>query len=100
MQEAENPIHLICDSCGAPVQYEIGSGTYCCAHCGSERAPGDQYRRTQSWRKIRQDMIRKETLPQTAVFYHCPGCGAEVVVDENEASSTFVIPHILTKVLF
>ena len=84
----ENPIRLICESCGGPIRYEINSGTYRCNYCGSTRAPGDQYRKTQEWKKIHQTNMSKNPLPKGKAFYHCGGCGADIMIDENEATST------------
>lgn len=87
MEQAYNPIHLLCPTCGAPIRYEPASGVYHCANCGNDTAPGDQYKKTVRWRRIHpKDIIREGTT--TAVFYHCPGCGADVAVDETEASGT------------
>ena len=87
MERAYDPIHLTCDSCGAPIRYEIGSGTYKCAHCGNTTAPGDRYKKIQDWKKLRQSELRKEISDKT-LLYHCPGCGADVLVGHKEAIGT------------
>ena len=83
-----NPIRLSCPQCGAPVRYEIHSGAYHCANCGTKTAPAENYKRIESWRRMRQSELRSDGNLQKAAFWECPGCGARVVVEENEASGT------------
>ena len=85
MEQAYNPLHLTCESCGAPIKYEVGSGLYKCQSCGNTKAPYDQLVKTKKWKEVRQSALRNEILKSKAVFYKCSGCGGEVIVDENEA---------------
>lgn len=85
MEQAYNPIHLTCESCGGSIKYEIGSGLYKCQYCGNTKAPYDQLNKTKKWKEVRQSALRNEVLKSKAVFYKCSGCGAEVIVSENEA---------------
>ena len=87
MERAYNPIHLTCESCGAPIRYEIGSGTYKCAHCGNTTAPGDRFKKIQGWKELTQSRLKKE-IPDDTVIYHCPGCGADVLVAHRETTGT------------
>ena len=83
-----NPIRLTCPSCGAPVRYEIRSGAYHCANCGTKTAPAETYKRIESWRKLRQSELRSDQELQKKVFWECPGCGARVVAEKGEATGS------------
>ncbi|MCR5793881.1 MAG: hypothetical protein K6G61_00865 [Solobacterium sp.] len=83
-----NPIRLTCPSCGAPVRYEIRSGTYRCANCGTKTPPVETYKRIESWRKLRQSQLRSDADLQKAVFWECPGCGARVIARKGEATGS------------
>ena len=62
MEQAYNPLHLTCESCGAPIKYEIGSGLYKCQYCGNAKAPYDQLNKTKRWKEVRQSALRNEVL--------------------------------------
>lgn len=88
MDSYEKMICVSCDSCGAPVGFDIIGQTYKCAHCGTvtdaEHAKQAQLR----WRTLAKDEIfRSEEKPRTE-RYSCPRCGAELLFAEGEASET------------
>ena len=85
MKQGYNPLHLICESCGAPIRYEIGTGLYKCQYCGNTKAPYDKIEKTKKWKEVRQSALINDIHNSKAVFYSCLGCGAKVIVLENEA---------------
>lgn len=88
MEQGKHPIHLLCPECGAPVKYNIKDNIYHCSYCGADTPPGEQIKRIERWRSLNQNRLKKEVKSADAVLYACPGCGAEVIVKESEATGT------------
>lgn len=85
---SDNPIHLLCPSCGAPARYDVSQRVYHCAACGTDLSPGEQLKRVETWRSISHSKIKASAKNQERVVYECPGCGASVVIEANEAAGS------------
>ena len=80
-----NIADIHCPSCGASAHFDIKSQMYLCGYCGGKVGIQEALEQKKGFRKILQ-----EKLNQSIKEYHlrkaeCPGCGASIVFEENEA---------------
>ena len=79
----KNPLKIYCESCGAPLGFDIVKQSYRCTSCMSEEKAESE---GLSWRKINgQDTSVNKTELES---YSCSSCGAQIVFAEGEASET------------
>lgn len=82
-----NPLALSCPSCGAPAEYDIAARSCRCKYCGAQSRPEEQLGLVEHWRAVHREQLRRSSAPMKAVLLSCPNCGAEVAVDEDEATA-------------
>ena len=79
-----------CPNCGGGLVFDPESGTYACEFCLSKFAQQELEADTQSAENA-AEMPAEETTAQSAqgsaVLYHCPSCGAEIITDETTAAT-------------
>ena len=80
-----NPMTIRCRSCGAPANFDIIAQNYHCANCGAQTEVATSLEQLNTWRTQKQASNSREWRQHPKAVYHCPGCGATVTVDENEA---------------
>ncbi len=92
-----------CPNCGGELVFDPAGQNYKCEYCGSvisqeefqamerqagrgtEHAGADRHRGTPSGTETSRGTERADA--ETAVVYHCPSCGAEIVTDSTTAAS-------------
>ena len=81
-------INIHCRACGAPAAYDIVRHTYTCAYCGSDTGVQQGLTEKKGFRKMKQKGLREQKEQFRAVSMTCTGCGATVVLPENEVLSS------------
>lgn len=82
-----NPLVLSCPNCGAPAEYDIAQRSCRCKYCGNVSQPEEQLGLVEHWRAVHQEQLRSNPALLKSVLLSCPNCGAEVAVDEGEATA-------------
>ena len=96
MRKGENVMSAItykCPNCDGGLVFDPESGTYACEYCLSKFTQEELMAAS-------EEAVQEETpsgeeaesteSQQSAVVYHCPSCGAEIITDETTAA-TFCI---------
>lgn len=78
-----------CPNCDGGLVFDPESGTYACEYCLSkftqeELEAGVQAEQTP---EPENETWKEEKTEGTAVVYHCPSCGAEIVTEETTAAT-------------
>ncbi|MBQ6492424.1 MAG: hypothetical protein IJI92_00950 [Erysipelotrichaceae bacterium] len=76
-----------CPNCGAPARYDIIRQRYLCAYCGSQTGVKDAILQKQGFRQLQQKKIVESRKNYKLMDAQCPGCGARIIFEENEAMS-------------
>lgn len=86
-----------CPSCSAPLKYNGALGKFKCDYCDSEftmeelknktNASKDDYNEVKKDEVQHEEQILKQVDNTEYVSYNCPDCGAEIIADENTAST-------------
>ena len=76
---AKQGISLTCKNCGAKLVYDPESQMFVCGSCGSKFLESELSGKSESFKQ-------EETFDEELKNYHCPGCGAEILGDENTAT--------------
>ena len=76
---AKQGISLKCPSCGAKLVFDPESQMFACGACGGKFLESELKGKTVSFSE-------EETFDEELKDYHCPGCGAEILGDENTAT--------------
>ncbi len=76
-----------CPTCGAPARFDIIRQQYCCGYCGGSVEISEAIAQKQGFRSMQQEKIRRSAEQYRLMRAGCPGCGAEIVFEENEAIS-------------
>ncbi len=84
MQRGFRLLDIHCSSCGAPATYDIVKHTYTCQYCENTTGIKEALEQRKGFRKMRQQELRKSADSFKAVSCTCTGCGAEIVIPENE----------------
>ncbi len=87
MEQSINPLALSCPSCGAPAEYDIAQHSCRCKFCGAQSRPEEQIGLVEHWRAVHREQLRQAPMPLKAALLSCPNCGAQVAVDEGEATA-------------
>ena len=84
-------LDIHCSTCGAPATYDIVKHTYACAYCGSETGISEALAEKRGFRDLHQKQLGAQRESFHAASAHCSGCGATVILPENEplASCSF-----------
>ena len=80
----KNPLRLQCNSCGAPLGFDIVRQTYACPSCGMKTSSSDALQEILQWRM--KHRVRAAAAAD-AEYYECPGCGSHVLFKAEEAES-------------
>ena len=91
-----------CKSCGSSMEYDAGTDSLVCSHCGNREKVTD-LEKEQEWQKIRpqgdfsgqpeEDEGSAEDAglgigsEETLRLYSCPNCGAQLMADEYTAAT-------------
>ncbi|WP_028029856.1 hypothetical protein [Gemmobacter nectariphilus] len=82
-----------CESCGAALTFDPGSGQLVCGHCGHVQAMPDVPQRDKARALVENDLntALRGALPPAAMeeirVSRCPGCGAELELGEGVAAT-------------
>ena len=81
-------LSIFCPSCGAPAEFDIVNQIYRCRYCkGTVGIEEAKQEKVQYQQKIRK-RVRTEVGNYPLMSTSCSGCGANLVIEENEAIST------------
>ena len=79
-----------CPNCGGGLVFDPESGTYACEYCFSKFGQQELETDAQS-EETTQEISGEETAntsdENSALVYHCPSCGAEIITDETTAAT-------------
>ena len=87
-----------CPNCDGGLVFDPESGTYACEYCLSKFTQEDLVAESQEAEPVLQEESVQEDNPEetttesadsqkSAVMYHCPSCGAEIITDETTAAT-------------
>lgn len=89
-----------CPNCDGGLVFDPESGTYACEYCLSKFSQEELTAESESTVEVPADESTEavqeepvtetgegETQQQSAVIYHCPSCGAEIITDETTAAT-------------
>ena len=83
-----------CPNCDGGLVFDPESGTYACEYCLSKFTQEELYGESQATETVQPEETVQEEVPETgaetqqsAVIYHCPSCGAEIITDETTAAT-------------
>ncbi len=73
-----------CPNCDGGLVFDPESGTYACEYCLSKFTQEELNADSQSAENLQEEHIESQ---ESAVLYHCPSCGAEIITDETTAAT-------------
>ena len=79
-----------CPNCGGGLVFDPESGAYACEFCLSKFAKEELETDTQSVETVQgvsEENPSMEHAQESAILYHCPSCGAEIITDETTAAT-------------
>ena len=81
-----------CPNCDGGLVFDPESGTYACEYCLSRFSQDELTAESQSAEVVQEEVVAEEsateeTVTESAVIYHCPSCGAEIITDETTAAT-------------
>ncbi len=79
-----------CPNCDGGLVFDPESGTYACEYCLSKFTQEELNADEQSAETVQQEQPTEESespKQESAVIYHCPSCGAEIITDETTAAT-------------
>ncbi len=82
-----NIADIYCPNCGASAHFDIRKQKYVCGYCGGNVRIDEAQKQRNGFRQLAQSRIHKEAKNYKLIRAECPGCGAEIVIEENEALS-------------
>ncbi len=85
MTEVKKITDIHCLSCGAPAKFDIVQQKYVCRYCGSAVGIDEARQEKQGFRKIQRGRINASAKNYRLFHAECSGCGADIVMAENEA---------------
>ena len=80
-------IDISCQSCGAPLSFDIRKQLYTCGHCGSSLQINEAIRQKEGFKKIHAEHLQQNVKDYKLFSAYCDGCGATIIFEENEALS-------------
>lgn len=81
----KNIADIHCPNCGAAARFDIKKQMYLCAYCGGNVGINEAIEQKQGFRKLQQEKLNNSVASYHLKKATCPGCGAKVVFEENEA---------------
>lgn len=75
-----------CPNCDGGLVFDPESGTYACEYCLSKFTQDEIETESQCASETTESIDSAE-FQQSAVIYHCPSCGAEIITDETTAAT-------------
>ena len=82
-----NIADIYCPNCGAPARFDIRRQMYVCGYCGGNVKIDEAQKQRAGFRQLAQSRMQDEVKNYRLIKADCPGCGAEIVFEENEALS-------------
>ena len=79
---------IYCPNCGAPASFDIPSQRYLCGYCGGKVGISEAVEQKRGFRKIQREKIRESLKDFQLSDVTCDSCGAQIVIEKNEALST------------
>ena len=76
-----------CPNCGGGLVFDPESGMFTCEYCLSKFEEAELAGKKQSGEETKDAAETAEAQEQSALVYHCPSCGAEVMTDETTAAT-------------
>lgn len=80
-------IDISCQSCGAPLSFDIRKQLYTCGHCSSSLQINEAIRQKEGFKKIHAEHLQQNVKDYKLFSAYCDGCGATIIFEENEALS-------------
>ena len=80
-------IDISCQSCGAPLSFDIRKQLYTCGHCGRSLQINEAIRQKEGFKKIHAEHLQQNVKDYKLFSAYCDGCGATIIFEENEALS-------------
>ncbi|MCR5096911.1 MAG: hypothetical protein K6A70_09310 [Erysipelotrichaceae bacterium] len=80
-------IDISCQSCGAPLSFDIRKQLYTCGHCGSSLQINEAIRQKEGFKKIHAERLQENVKAYKLFSAYCDSCGATIIFEENEALS-------------
>lgn len=75
-----------CPNCDGGLVFDPESGKYVCEYCVSEFTQEELEKNAEEGTQTTEESAEQPT-EDTAVIYHCPSCGAQIITDETTAAS-------------
>ncbi len=93
-KEGTSPFRIFCKNCGAPAEFSIEKQSYVCSACGEVSGVEEFREHVLTWRSLQQRKTKESlaALPGEGekarpACWHCPSCGAEVLMPMNEGTA-------------
>ena len=93
-KEGTSPFRIFCKNCGAPAEFSIEKQSYVCSACGEVSGVEEFREHVLTWRNLQQrktkealDALSGEGEAARPACWHCPSCGAEVLMPINEGTA-------------
>lgn len=83
----EKILNIYCPGCGSPANFDIVNQVYKCTSCGGKIEVEEAVEQKKGFRKLQQKIMTDSFKGFKLFSSTCEGCGATVVVEENEALS-------------
>ncbi|MGN0354286.1 MAG: hypothetical protein ACI4EI_04345 [Muricoprocola sp.] len=87
-KKIQHPLQIYCKQCGSPVGFDIVNQTYRCSYCGTLSEIQDAKKDIYEWKEMQRSKAEESLSSWEAKEYHCPSCGAHMMIPEGEASVT------------
>lgn len=83
-----HPLQIYCKQCGSPLGFDIVNQTYRCSYCGTLSGIQDAKKDIYEWKEMQRNKAEESLNTWDAREYHCPSCGAHIMIPQGEASAT------------
>ena len=82
-----------CPNCDGGLVFDPQSGTYACEYCLSKFTQEELFGESHTSETVQSETAESEKTQQSAVMYHCPSCGAEIITDETTTATVCFYCH-------
>ena len=76
-----------CPNCDGGLVFDPESGTYACEYCLSKFTQDELTAEAETAETVTEEQTEGKKAQQSAMVYHCPSCGAEIITDETTAAT-------------
>ena len=78
-------VQIHCPSCGGNAHFDIRKQIYQCSYCGGNVTIDEALEEKRGFRQMAQEKLKSDAGKYRLSQARCPGCGARLVFEENEA---------------